>query len=235
MAWNTNPTDTSSIMNFDILGPKGTWKIKSSKGVKNISIASGQLPAKITAEKIKMDLTDIQIVFEFLGESFTDEFGKTILANKPYLFSFNKFFQPIAWEVNFFSIDTSFYNPLKEDGLFSPLVRMAPFKSDHVNKLDYAWWGGIKTDIEHKQFITIAEANTNFTTGNYELSVTWDDAVRIYVDEKLVLNEWNPALYKFDESPNKKLKIQLGGMHHLRVEHLELGGFATLSVKLKKL
>ena len=68
--------------------------------------------------------------------------------------------------------------------------------------------------------------------GNYELSVTWDDAVRVYLDDRLIVNEWNPSQYTFDESPNKKLGIRLNGKHRLRVEHLELGGFACLALKI---
>jgi hypothetical protein len=40
------------------------------------------------------------------------------------------------------------------------------------------WWGGIKDDETkdtYKQFITTAEAKTEFEKGEYELSVTWDD------------------------------------------------------------
>jgi hypothetical protein len=67
------------------------------------------------------------------------------------------------------------------------------------------------------------------------LGVTWDDAVRVYVDGKLVIDEWNPSLYKFDESPHKIIKLRLGGKHDFLVEHVELGGFATLSLKLRKI
>jgi hypothetical protein len=49
----------------------------------------------------------------------------------------------------------------------------------------------------------------------------------------MVIDEWNPSLYTFDESPHKKVRLSLGGVHHFRVEHIELGGFATLSLKLK--
>jgi hypothetical protein len=35
--WNTNPTDTSGKMEFDVLGPKGEWKIISVKGVEQIA------------------------------------------------------------------------------------------------------------------------------------------------------------------------------------------------------
>ena len=113
---------------------------------------------------------------------------------------------------------------------------MRPIKTETVDKLDYAWWGGLKTEEEqYKQFITIAEGEAVFEKGEYELGITWDDAVRIYVDGKLLVDEWKPSKYKFDESPHKKIKLPLGGKHMFMVEHIELGGFATLSLKLKKL
>jgi len=55
------------------------------------------------------------------------------------------------------------------------------------------------------------------------------------VDGKLVINEWDPSLYKFDESPHKTIKLALDGKHDFTVEHVEIGGFATLSLKIKKL
>ena len=80
-----------------------------------------------------------------------------------------------------------------------------------------------------------ASGSATFEKGVYELGVTWDDAVRVYVDGKLVINEWNPSLYKFDESPHKTIKLALDGKHDFTVEHVEIGGFATLSLKIKKL
>ena len=142
------------------------------------------------------------------------------------------------WEVFWFAADTASYNPIKKGNLFPPYVKMRPVKREQTNKLDYAWWGGIKddqTNEQYKQFITTASAKAEFEKGEYELSVTWDDAVRVYVDTSLVINEWNPSLYKFDESPNKKVKLKLGGTHYFRVEHIELGGFATLQLKFRKL
>ena len=81
----------------------------------------------------------------------------------------------------------------------------------------------------------IAEGEAVIEKGEYELGITWDDAVRVYVDGKLLINEWNPSLYKFDESPHKKIRINLGGKHSFLVEHVELGGFACLNLKLKKI
>jgi len=234
LIWNTNPADKSDTMHFDLLGPSGNWKIKYFKGVKNISNMSGTFPSSIIAIKTRTDITDIVIELEYRGASYTSVFGEPAGAGKSSSFYFKKFFQPISWEVLWYSLDTSHHNPIKTGSLFSPVERKAPFKTEKTNKLDYAWWGGIKeAGVQHTQFITVAQGEAEFSKGNYEISVTWDDAVRVYIDEKLVVNEWNPSLYKFDETPNRKIRVPLNGKHSFRVEHLELGGFASLSLKFK--
>jgi hypothetical protein len=223
-------------MKFDLLGPKGKWKIKSFRGIENISSSSGEFPASITAHKIKADRTDIVIELEYTGSAITTQLGETIAAGKTYRFSFRKFFQPMDWQVNWYGFDST-SNPIKNDYLFPPNMKETPFHSEKTNKLDYTWWGGLKGDDghQHTQFITVADATTEIPKGEYELGVTWDDAVRVYVDDKLIIDEWNPSKYDFDQSPHTTVRLQLGGNHHFRIEHVEMGGFATLSLKLKRI
>jgi hypothetical protein len=113
-------------------------------------------------------------------------------------------------------------------------VKQVPIQQEQTRELNYSWWGGIGKEKKQEQFLTIAEADVELPAGNYEFTVSWDDAVRLYVDGKIILDEWNPSKYTFDESPNRQVSIQLGGRHHLKAEHAELGGFATLIIKLKK-
>ncbi len=234
LIWHTNPAEKSDTVKFDLLGPTGKWLIKNARGVKNFSLKKGNFPASLTAVKEKGTRTDIMIELEYTGGSITTAYGETIQPGKPYKFFFKKFFQPMDWLVLFYSLDTSGHNPLATGTLFSPLERKAPFKTEKTDRLDYAWWGGIKVGNEqYTRFITLAETTFTIPAGLYELSVTWDDAVRVYFDNKLVINEWNPSLYKFDESPHRRIRVNLGGNHYFRVEHLELGGFATLSLKLR--
>lgn len=233
--WHTNAADTTGVMKFELLGPRGKWKIKTSQGVKDISAMHGEFPAIITATPIAGDNTDILIQLEYAGEAITTPFGQTVAKGRPYNFTFKKFFQPIYFQVRWFALDTAQYNPLQTGELFAANVRMRPVKTEETNKLDYAWWGGIKGEETHRQFITVAEGHANIEKGEYELGLTWDDAVRLYIDGKLLIDEWNPSMYKFDESPHRKIKLKLGGSHSFLVEHLELGGFATLSLKLEKI
>lgn len=233
--WNTNPVDTSELMQFDLLGPKGKWKLISVKGLEMDKMVIDTFPGQFSAKKSAAPRTDVQIEAEYNGPAFTDQFGNLIPANTPYRFVFKKFFQPIDFVVKFYSFDST-SNPINTNSIDS-LQKQQPFKTEKVNKLDYTWWGGINADKkQYTRFLTVAEGSADMEGGDYELGVTWDDAVRIYLDDKLIVDEWNPSKYQFDESPNRKLRIKLTeGAHRFRVEHVELGGFATLSLKLKKL
>lgn len=235
LIWQTNPTEKGDTLRFDILGPKGNWVVKSTKGVRGLSATRGVFPASVTAIRVPSSRIDMLIELEYKGEGITTPFGEARAANQPYRFRFRKFFQPIAWDVLFFSLDTAFHNPLTTGQLFAPTVRMAPVKEEKVDRLDYAWWGGLPADRVYKQFMTVASGKAELLPGEYELSVTWDDAVRVYVDNKMVIDEWRPAKLSFDESPNRKIRLKLGGNHDFRVEHLELGGFATLALKLRRI
>jgi parallel beta-helix repeat protein len=233
--WNTNPTDTTGTIQFDVLGPKGKWKLVSVKGVELDKMITDTFPNKFSAKELAAERTDIEIVAEYSGPSFIDQLGNRIPENSAYQFAFRKFFQPIDFTLRFYSFDST-NNPIKANSI-DGLVKQDPFKTERVNKLDYAWWGGIKSnDKQYTRFLTVAEGTADMEAGNYQLGYTWDDAVRIYLDDKLIVDEWNPSKYLFDESPNKKVQITVSdGLHKFRVEHVELGGFATLSLKLKRL
>jgi parallel beta-helix repeat protein len=234
VVWNTNPTDSNGTLDFDIKGPKGTWSIRKVAGLKDLSLKSGTVPGTLTARRDSGAGTDISLELEYKGLAITTPFGAAVPAGKPYVFSFSRFFQPVAWTISWFAMDTSVYNPLKTGDLFAPNVRMAPVKTEHADRLSYAWWGGLKADRNYGQFITMASGEGTFQAGRYELSITWDDALRVYVDNKLVLDEWVPSNYDFETSPHRNIPLELGGTHQFRIEHLGLGDFAVLSLQLRK-
>jgi hypothetical protein len=234
LIWNTNPTDSTGLLQFDLLGPKGKWKLVSVKGLSNLSANTGSFPAHIQAQKEPSAKTDMEVIAEYVGEGFTDQFGNKVPSYKPYRFAFKKFFQPINFQVKWFGFDST-SDPIRTNSV-SAITHQQPFKVQTVNRLDYAWWGGIKAGEQlYPRFLTIAEGDAEIAKGTYELSITWDDAVRVYIDGKLVVDEWTPSKYLFDESPHKKLRLSLEGKHHFRLEHVELGGFATLSMKLERI
>lgn len=233
--WNTNPTDTSGLMKFEILGPSGKWKVRSYTGVGELSAFSGVIPASITARKLAGPRTDIRIELDYTGEESISPFGEVVKAGRPAAFHFRKFFQPVKWEVDWFSYD-SLSDLIKRPEAMYQLNKQPVLKHEITDRLDYAWWGGIRAgEKQYPHFFTLARGQADFLPGDYELSVTWDDAVRVYLDGKLLIDEWQPSKYTFDESPNRKIKIHLAGNHNFKVEHVELNGFATLALKLRRL
>ena len=231
--WNTNPVDKSDTLKFEIIGPKGNWKLVNQRGVKNISLSSGTIPAVLYAIKTNEEGQDVFIELEYTGESIVNPFGKKIVKGKPWRFSYSNNILPVDWSINWYAFD-SIHNPVKNPAMIAELVKQAPILQEQTKEMNYAWWGGIGKEKKQEQFLTIAEADVELPPGEYEFVVSWDDAVRLYVDGKLILDEWNPSKYIFDESPNRQVSLYLDGKHHLKVEHAELGGFATLIVKLKK-
>ena len=73
-------------MKFDIMGPKGKWKIKKIKGVKNLSAMTGEFPDSITAEEIKGESTDIVLELEYNGETITTPTGNSIAERETFFF-----------------------------------------------------------------------------------------------------------------------------------------------------
>lgn len=233
--WRTNPPDTTGLLKFDITGSNGHWKLVNSRGVEGISKQSGNFPDAITARKLPNHKSDIFIELEYTGAQITTPFGDVIKAGKPYRFAFRDARVPMKWLVKWFAFDST-NNPVNDVDLVNELQHGKPVLTREVNDLNFAWWGGINAGGKQvAQFLTTAESEVDLEPGNYELSVTWDDAARVLLDGKYIITEWNPSLYKFDESPNKTIKLTLGGKHSFKVEHAELGGFATISFKLKKL
>ncbi|MET0466105.1 MAG: right-handed parallel beta-helix repeat-containing protein, partial [Chitinophagaceae bacterium] len=231
--WNTNPVDKSGWMEFELLGPEGNWSVKEVRGLDSLSIRRGSLPATIRAKRQESGpASDILLKMDYAGKAFTDPFGKNVAARPAYPFQFRKYFQPLEWKVFWYSLDTAFYNPLKEQGLFAPTVRMAPVKRDTVQELNYAWWGGLKlADRTLDQFMTIAHARAD-KSGSFELSVTWQGAVRIYLDDKIVLDGWKLEKKVADEADHRRIPLQISEGQSLSVEHLGFATFSALSVKL---
>ncbi|HVM89235.1 MAG TPA: right-handed parallel beta-helix repeat-containing protein [Puia sp.] len=236
MIWNTNPQSQSDTLQFDILGPKGKWKMIDAKGIKNISIKEGVVPSKIIVITNKAEKSGVVLEMGFIGDEITTQFGEKIKAGTPYRFNYKESFVPISWSVNWFAFDSA-SDPVESAEKMKALVEKQSLKQETTADLHYAWWGGIKESGKvYSPFLTTATGKVEVEEGKYELNVTWNDVVRIYVDDLLAIDEWKPVKFLFDESPHKRVKLNLSaGQHIIRVEQAASGGFASLVVNLKRL
>ena len=224
--------DSSGKMYFKILGPFGKWRVQRMQGVK-LSRLNGLVPDTISAVPVPLSYTDIKVDLQYIGEKVTDEFGNETDTKESFNFSYNKFNLPVKWTINYYRMDT--FNPVKYPGVFTNAIKKKGFvKTDSAKKLEFTWWGAPDKNVPEDHFAVIATASPVFPKGDYTIGITADDGVRLYVDDKLVLDAWDNSKNTFDDQSHHELTMHLEGEHKLKVEYYDYTGFATLLLSLTK-
>ena len=172
----------------------------------------------------------MQLQLEYSGEGFTGRFGKKQPAGN-YIFSFRDFQPDINWNVNWYSWDKA-HDPNKNYDQFKTVYKNTPVKSEQTKQIDYTWWGEIGKHLPADSFVTVATGIVEVEKGLYNLSVTADDLVKVFVDDKLMIDFWDASRYKYDEDTHHQAAVQLNGKHTIRIEQVENSGYATLIFKL---
>ncbi len=210
---------------FTILGQAGKWRVQAVKGLKNLSTSSGGFPATITATRGAGN--EVALVLAYIGPAFETAFGETIPDNKPHLFEIRWIEPAWRWDVHFFAYEEASH-PLKNPTAFQQVLAGKPIRSIQSRDLGYNWWRSPENDatIPPDRFATRAET-TFEAAGKFNLQVTSDDGVRVWLDDKLILERWDIHVPTTDLIP-----LMLKGKHKIRVEHFEGGGFACLDVQL---
>ena len=226
-----NSIDSQNICHFELMGPKGNWKLISSHDLAEITMNKGGFPSTLTA---RISGTDRQLELEYDGPGFTDQFGNLHPAGKPYRFSFRDFQPVINWSVNWFAWDPA-HDPNKDYTVFLQTLDKPALKSEKTTKLDYTWWGPIGDKLPADSFATVAEGEVTVKKGRYALSVTADDLVKVFVDRKPVIDFWDAAQYKYDEDAHHRVILDLEGTHRIRIIQVENSGYATLLFYLNPL
>ncbi|MBS1721986.1 MAG: right-handed parallel beta-helix repeat-containing protein [Armatimonadetes bacterium] len=213
---------------FEVLGPEGKWKVKSlSKGVK-LTASEGKVPGSVTATWSPSE-KDIDIELVYTGGETTDYRGIVTAAGSPIGFGWSKSFLPIDWNVKFWSWDESRDPRTKLEAYESWMVQQKPLATMKATELSFATGGSPFEGVPGDHFATLAEGGFEVDGGNYLLNVTSDDGVRVWLDGKLVVDEWHwqgPTLYT-------KSVALANGSHKLKVEHFEIDGYTALKVEVK--
>jgi hypothetical protein len=124
-------------------------------------------------------------------------------------FSYGRFEPPIAWAVKF-SVD-------------SPA---APVRA--LSRLDLMWYRPPPAFafLPQKNWSLNATGTVVLEPGSYSLRTISDDAVRVWVDGALAIDDWTPHESRVDYAPLG------GGKHDLRVEYRQVDGWAELRVEI---
>ena len=121
---------------------------------------------------------------------------------------------PNAWRGEFFA----------NDWLAGPVLHVENVPDLFLNR---SWTGQPAATIPADHFTSRWMRYVNFpTAGRYRFTIRADDGVRFWVDDRLVVESWQP------QSPTREVTVELSaGYHKLLIEHWDQQGVASLALE----
>lgn len=217
--WPMPADSTRAVpLRLAVLGPAegGRWRLVTRRGVAVLSRTSGRIGDTLVVTPASDSLADWNVTLEYRGAATVSPRGIRRAAGQPYRFSYGRFEPPIDWSVRFFSwSDTAD-------------VFAQPIDSTHAARLDFMWYRPPRTlpRLPQERWSLRATSVVDLPPGAYTLRAISDDAVRVWVDGKLVVDAWSPHESRVDEAPIA------GGGHELRVEYYQNDGWVELRVEV---
>lgn len=212
---------------FDVLGPNGKWRVVwQSKGLV-IDKKSGTVPGSVTVQW-PSDTQQIDLVLEYVGGATTDVRGNTTRAGKAVKFGWNRTRIPVSWDVKFWDWNES-RDPRTHYAAFLKWMDTQPLAQFTGSELNFASGGSPHANVPGNNFATLATGEVTVEAGTYLVNVVTDDGIKLWLDDKLLLDEWHwqgPTPY------TREVKLTKG-RHKLRVEHFEIDGYTALKVEIK--
>jgi len=207
-----------------VLGPAGAWRVVARDGVAMLSAESGRVGDTLVVTPAAGHEGDYRVELEYRGGAVTSPFGEKSAAGEVVRFAWSRFLLPVRWAVTFARTDSTGVTPpapaaAQLDGVIA---------QRDTTRLDFTWYGPPK-GLPSKWLMTRAEAAVTLTPGRYRIRTIADDAVRIYLDGELLLDDWVAG-----ESHVKEAEFTATGAHRLVVLHWQRDGWYELRVDVER-
>jgi hypothetical protein len=171
---------------------------------------------------------DFRLELEYRGAAVVSPFGERTPAGAPVRFGWRRYLPPAAWRVRFIPLDSTESPPAGVDAVRRALAARPAAASLDTIRLDLMWYRPPRMDIPPRHVLTEASTGLRLRRGAYRITTIADDAIRVWIDDELVIDDWTPG-----ESRVKGATLALGGVHSIRVEHLQLDGWYELRVDIE--
>jgi nitrous oxidase accessory protein NosD len=204
-----------------VLGPEGAWTLRSIRGGK-VSARSGHVPGELTVVPTGR-VTDLDLALEYVGAEVTTPRGEVYPAGARVPFRY-RVLEPVSWTAKFWTWEAD-ADPLTAPDRFAARLREAPTKVDVLPRLEFQSSRTLVPGLPNDRIAMRAEGEANLPAGTYEMSVISDDGVRVWIDDRLVIDRWSIHGSELDRVPLS------GGRHRLRIDYFEATGWAELQVR----
>ncbi len=219
------PIDSTRAMplRLRVLGPTGSWRVVTRRGIAALSHTTGRVGDTVALTP-RLDSTgDWELTLEYRGGATVSPRGARRAAGRPYRFAFGRFEPAIAWTVRFFA-----WNDSTDPRRGTALTGATPLFTHRAPRLDYEWYRPPATmpGLPRERWALEATGTVTLGPGIYTLRTISDDAVRVWVNGVLVIDDWTPHESRVAAVPLAP------GRHELRVEYYQADGWTELRLDI---
>jgi nitrous oxidase accessory protein NosD len=205
-----------------VLGPRGRWSLASIRGAR-ASARSGRVPGEIVVTPTGAG-ADLNVELSYTGAQIVTPRGQVIPAGRTSRVAYALFDPAIDWIVRFWKFGAA-ADPLAQPAGFAALLTQPPRRTERITRLNYANARAFGEGYTDRLAIR-AEGVVTLPAGRHELAVTSDDGIRLWVDDRLVLEDWTI------HAPKEDRVALTRGRHRLRVEYFQNTGAAALQIRV---
>lgn len=228
-AWPVRDADSAVIRGqvaYRIIGPAGIWHLVAARGAL-VNRTMGKVGDTLLVTPAAGPVIDIDIELEHQGDAVISSDGALGRAGDPYRFHLRRSSVPIDWKVQAFAWD-SITDPRKSADGHRTAFAKPPLATRRDSVLDYVWSHPTLAGFPDRQFLAAAEGTVDLPkNAEYDLFTISDDGIRVWIDDKLAVDNWTPHESTVDRADLKP------GKHRLRVEYYQVDGWVELRVEVK--
>jgi hypothetical protein len=225
--WPVDSTRASPLR-LRVLGPPGTWRVRSRRGVARLSAEAGEVGDTLVVTPAAPPAgmaADWVVVLEYRGAATVSPRGTPRAAGVPVSFSYARWEPAQDWRVRVVAWSDS-TDPRRQAAAFARLLAGAPLLERREPRLDWMWYRPPIAGIPPTRWAMEATTTVRLPPGRHTLRTLSDDAVRVWVDDRLVIDHWAPH-----ETAPAYATIT-GGRRRLRVQYAQVEGWTELRLDL---
>lgn len=220
------PVDTlRDAVPLRTLGPAGRWRIVGMDGVRGVSARAGTIGDTLVVRPHADREHDWAVTLEYTGAATVSPRGVRTAAATPVRFGFERREPRMTWDVRYYTWSDTLKDPHRAAGHLDAIVAGAPVMTRREARLDYQWYRP-RFGLPQERWALDARTTVEVPEGEHSLRVISDDAARVWVDGRLVMERNEPG---GSEVMNA---IIAPGRHDVRVAFYQLNGWTELRVEL---
>jgi hypothetical protein len=169
---------------------------------------------------------DWSIELGYEGEAVLSSRGTAHLAGAVVPFGFERFDPTGPWALRIYAWTDPAADPGDDPAAFERLTSGDPILERDEARLDYQWFTPRVDGIPPERWAAVATSTVELAEGEYSIRTISDDGIRVWVDDELALDAFEPHGSRVDYAP-------IGpGRHELLVEYVQIGGWMELRLDI---